>query len=212
MNKPKIILVGGGGHCKACIDVIESENKFEIAGIIDLPEKLGTKILGYKIIGNDDDLPKLAQKDYNFLITVGHLGNANLRKKLFNIIKSNGGKLPVIKSPFSHISRHSKIEEGTIIMHNVIVNAAAKIGENCIINNKSLIEHDVVVKKNCHISTNAVLNGECMVEEDCLIGSSSVLKQTINICKNTIIGAGSVVTKNITESGTYVGIPAKKIK
>ena len=31
----KIILIGGGGHCKSVIDIIEQDNKFKIAGIID---------------------------------------------------------------------------------------------------------------------------------------------------------------------------------
>ena len=52
--KPEIILIGGNGHCKACINVVEQENKYQIAGIIDVPEKLGQKILGYKVIGNDE--------------------------------------------------------------------------------------------------------------------------------------------------------------
>ena len=212
MTKNKIILIGGGGHCKACIDVIEQENKFEIAGILDLPEKLGESILGYKIIGNDNDIVKYAQEGYNFLITIGHLGNPQLRIELFDKIKKNGGKLPVIISSNAYVSKHSKIEEGSIIMHNTIVNANSNIGKNCIINNKALIEHDTVVKNNVHISTNATINGECKIEENCFVGSSSVLNHTVKITSNTIIGAGAVVTKDITENGIYVGSPAKKIK
>jgi hypothetical protein len=53
---------------------------------------------------------------------------------------------------------------------------------------------------------------EYRVKENNLIGSGSVLKHSIKIKSNTIIGAGAVVTKNITESGIYVGSPAKKIK
>ena len=40
MKKPEIILVGGGGHCKSCIDVIEAESRFTIKGIIDQDGKL----------------------------------------------------------------------------------------------------------------------------------------------------------------------------
>lgn len=39
MSKEKIILIGVGGHCKSVIDVIEAENKFDIAGIIDVKKK-----------------------------------------------------------------------------------------------------------------------------------------------------------------------------
>ena len=51
----EIILIGGGGHCKSVIDVIEQQKKFKIAGIVDKPKLFGSKILGYSVIGNDFD-------------------------------------------------------------------------------------------------------------------------------------------------------------
>ena len=56
----QIILIGGGGHCKSVIDVIEQEDKFKIAGIIDKSELLDSNILGYPVIGNDLDLETFA--------------------------------------------------------------------------------------------------------------------------------------------------------
>ena len=69
MNK-NIILVGGGGHCKSCIDIVETESKYEIKGIIDVPEKLGQDILSYKIIGNDEDIPHLTKSGVYFLLKI----------------------------------------------------------------------------------------------------------------------------------------------
>ena len=212
MNKQKIILVGGGGHCKACIDVIEAENKFQIEGILDLPNKLGEQVLDYKIIGNDNDIAKYAKKGFSFLLTVGHIGDEKLRQKLFDEIKKEKGELPSIISSNAYVSTYSEIETGTIIMHQAIVNANSKIGENCIINNKALVEHDCNIGNNSHISTNAVVNGTCNIGNNCFIGSSSVIKNNTNICDKVIIGAGSVVTKDIIEAGVYVGSPAKRIK
>ena len=212
MDKPKIILIGGGGHCKSCIDVIEQENKFEIEGIIDLPSKLGQNILGYKVIANDDDITKFAEENKNFLITIGHLGETSLRDKIFNLIKNNGGNLPVIISPFAIVSKHSDISEGTIIMHQAIVNSGAIIKENCIINSKALIEHDAIIEDNTHISTSTIINGDCKVGKNCLVGSASVIKHSVSISNDVVIGAGAVVTTDIIESGVYVGCPAKKIK
>jgi sugar O-acyltransferase (sialic acid O-acetyltransferase NeuD family) len=212
MKNSEIILIGGGGHCKSCIDVIETENKFQIIGIIDVPEKLGQKILGYKIIGSDDNILDFAKQGYNFLITVGHLGNSNLRIKLYDTVIENGGLLPIIISPFAHVSRHSNILQGSIIMHFALIHADAQIGENCIINNKALIEHDVVIENNTHIATSALINGNCFIGNNCLVGSGAVLKQASKVCQNTIIGAGAVITNDIIESGVYVGSPAKKIK
>jgi len=210
MNKPEIILVGGGGHCKSCIDVIEASGQYNIKGIIDLPGEFGKSILGYTVIGNDGDLPKLAKDGYNFLITLGHMGNPKRRQELFDIIKTNKGCLPVIKSPLAHISKYTKIGDGTIIMHNCIVNADTKIGENCILNNKALIEHDVTIGSNCHISTDANINGNCTIGENVFIGSGATLKNGIFIVDNSVIGLGSVVVKSIETLGVYVGNPAKE--
>lgn len=208
---PEIILIGGGGHCKSVIDVIECENKFKIAGILDIPEKKGTKVFGYSIIATDDEIETLVKKYTYFFITLGQLKNPKLRIKIYTKIKQFGGILPVIISPRAYVSKYSKIDEGTIIMHDAIVNANSYIGKNCIINTKSLIEHDTQIDDFCHISTNATINGNCKVEQECMIGSKSVLKQGVKITSETIIGSGAVVTKNITQAGIYVGTPAKKM-
>ncbi len=211
MNK-NIILVGGGGHCKSCIDIIETESKYKIKGIIDIPEKLGQDILSYKIIGIDEDIPNLTKSGVCFLITVGHIKNSKLRIKLFNLIKENRGDLPVIMSSLAYVSKYSIIGEGTIIMHQAVVNVLSNIGKNCIINNQALIEHDVKVGNNNHISTNANINGDCIIGNNCFIGSGATIKNGISITDNCIIGAGTVVIKNIEESGVYVGCPAIKIR
>ena len=212
MNKKQILLIGGGGHCKSCIEVIESANEFDIAGIIDLKCKIGDKILGYSFIACDDDLLKLKDKyDYAF-ITVGHIKTANLRKRLFNMVKDIGFKIPVIISSTAYVSKYSKIGQGTVIMHKAMVNADVVIGENNIINTKALIEHDVIIADNSHISTNAILNGSVKVGSHCFVGSSTVLVNGISINDNITVGMKSLVRKSLIEEGTYVGNPLRKIK
>jgi sugar O-acyltransferase (sialic acid O-acetyltransferase NeuD family) len=212
MSKIKLILIGGGGHCKSCIDVIESEGKYSIMGVLDLPNELGNKVLNYRVIGNDNDIDKYAEYGYSFLITLGHMGNSKRRKELFKLVNKVGGELPVIISSKAYVSKYANIGRGTIIMHNAIVNTEAIIGDNCIINSKALIEHDAMIGNDCHISTNAIINGNCKVGDDCFIGSNASLKNGIEIEKGSFIGIGSVVTKTVVEKGLYFGNPAKKIK
>ena len=107
--KKKIILIGGGGHCKSCIDVIEGENKFEIAGIIDGKEKLQLKVLGYEVIGCDEDLPRIVEKYKNFLITIGQIKNVNIRIDKFELLKKLEAYLPIIISPSAYVSKNSFI-------------------------------------------------------------------------------------------------------
>jgi len=207
MAEEPLVLVGGGGHCKSVIDVIESCNDFAIHGIID-PHKHG-EILGYPIIGSDDDLKAIIKDVKSFLITLGQTKSADKRKKLFNWIKELGGHFPVIKSASARISRFSSIGEGTVVMHNVLINAGAKIGVNCILNSGAIIEHDCQVSDNCHISTQAVLNGEVLIGEEVFVGSNAVVSHSVSIGSCSTIGAGSVVVESFSEASLIVGNPAR---
>lgn len=189
--KPKLILVGGGGHCAACIDVIERENKFIIAGIVD-KDVTGGMLLGYPILGSDEDLKKLrASYDYA-LITIGQIKSPSVRIRLFGLAKSLGFTLPTITSPRAYVSEHALLGEGTIIMHDALINSRANIGCNCIINTKALIEHDVVVEDNCHVSTGAIINGGAIVRKGTFVGSNAVTKESVETKENDFIKAGSL--------------------
>lgn len=191
--KEGIILVGGGGHCRSAIDVIEAAEKFKIFGIIDLKEKVGETIFGYKITGTDEDLKEIYNECKMVNITIGHIKSAELRIKMYDLLKHIGYVFPVIISPLAYVSKYATIGEGTIIMHHAVVNAGAKIGKNCIINSKALIEHDAVIGDYCHISTAAVINGGVVVKDASFIGSNAVTKQYITIEENSFIKAGSVI-------------------
>ena len=191
MMKEEILLIGGGGHCKSVIDVIEQENKYKIVGIIDKKELIGQEVLGYKIIASDDDLPNLFQKYKNAHITVGQIKSNAVRVKLYAVLKEIGYTLPTIISPLAYVSKHAVIKGGSIVMHKALINANAKVGKNCIINSKALIEHDVVVEDNCHISTAAVVNGGVTVKENSFVGSNATTKEYIEV--DRFVKAGSVV-------------------
>ncbi|MCX2743392.1 NeuD/PglB/VioB family sugar acetyltransferase [Mangrovivirga sp. M17] len=207
----KIVLIGGGGHCRSVIDVIESQGKYEIAEILDVEEKLGNQILDYKISAKDTDIPDLARKYDNFLITIGQIHSAKIRIKFYKELKRFGANLPVIISPIAHVSKHATVGEGSVIMHGAIVNAAAKIGINNIINTNSVVEHDAFTGSHCHISTGAFLNGEAILGDGSFLGSGARTAQCVEIIKDTVVGASSYVHKNITESGVYIGAPVKKV-
>jgi len=195
MIKPEILLIGGGGHCKSVIDVIELEDKYTIAGIIDKKEFIGQEVLNYKIIGCDNDLEQLFKTYKYAVVTVGQIKSNNLRVKLFNTLKNIGFNLPTIISPLAYVSKHSIVKEGTVVLHHALINADAKIGKNCIINSKALIEHDVVIEDNCHISTGAILNGGVVIKENTFFGSNSMAREYIEIKAKSIIGGGTTLLK-----------------
>lgn len=200
--KEKIILIGGGGHAKACIDVIESSGQYDIAGIVDTINSDRT-VLGYPILGDDGNLKELIAKYRNVCVSIGQIKSSNIREKIFLLSKSYGAIFPVIVSPLAHVSRHSEIGEGTIIMHGAIVQSDTRVGKNCILNDKSLVEHDCLVGDHTHISTSAVVNGGVCIGNHCFIGSNSIIFQGLRIAERSIVGAGAII-KNDTEKGTLV--------
>ena len=206
----KIILIGAGGHCSACIDVIEVTNDFEIVGIIDVEEKIGQYVLGYPIIGQDKDLVKFARKDVWFLITLGHTGNSTLTKKIFTLLENVNANIATVISKSAVVSKYSKIGRGTIIMNHVNIGPNTKIGYNCIINTNANIDHGTIIGNHNHISTHATINGSCVLEDEVFIGSNTTIFQGITIIKTVIVGAGSVVSKSLTEIGIYYGNPLVK--
>ena len=191
-----LILVGGGGHCHSCIDVIEAAGIYQIAGVVQ-PEISSDLVLGYPIVGNDNDLPRLLENSESALVTVGQVKNPAIRIRLFNFLKELGAELAVVVSPNAHFSRHSVMGEGSIVMHGAIVNANVQIGRNCIVNSQALVEHDVVINDHCHISTGALINGNVTIGRGSFVGSGAVIKEGVKVGENAVIGAGQDVLQDV---------------
>ena len=195
--KKEIYLIGGGGHCKSCIDVIEQVQLYKIKGIIDVEHNRGKEILPkYLIIGTDNDIDNIAKSNPYFFLTIGHMKDCSARRNLFFSLSKKKLRFPVIISPLAFVSKYATIDEGTIVMHNAVVNAGAKVGKNCIINTGAIVEHDVEIGNFCHISTGAIINGGTKIAENTFIGSNSVCKENIFIEKEKFIHCHSRIISN----------------
>jgi sugar O-acyltransferase (sialic acid O-acetyltransferase NeuD family) len=190
--KKNIVLVGGGGHCISVIDIIENANEYNILGILD-SNVSENNILGYKVLGGDNLIPKLVNENTYFLITVGQIKSFSIRKNIAKNLTENNAKLATVISCLAYVSKHAQIEEGTIIMNHAVVNAKSKIGKNCIINTKANIEHGVSIGEFCHISTCAVVNGESVIGNGTFIGSNATISNNILIKDDSIISAGKFI-------------------
>ena len=113
--------------------------------------------------------------------------------KISNDLKKLDFNIPFIVSPLAYVSKYASISQGTIVMHNALVNAGASVGENCTINTNAVIEHDAIIGDHCHISTGAIINGGVFVSDECFIGSLATTKQSVKIPEKSFIKAGSVV-------------------
>ncbi len=203
MSKTPLLLLGAGGHARACIDVIEQDGRFEVAGMTGLPQEVGTTVLGYPVVGTDHDLPALLRKHKYAIVAVGQIKSADLRMALFSKLVQSGCNLPAIVSPRAHVSRHAALGAGSIVMHGAIVNAGATVGRNCIVNSIALIEHDTVIEDHCHIATAAAVNSGVRVGAETFVGSNACVRQGTRIGKNCVIGMGQRVLADCA-AGTWM--------
>lgn len=194
-EREPLVLIGGGGHCKACIDVIEATGKWSILGILDLAERVGEAVLGYRIIGTDDRIRQLAADGTRFLVSIGQIRAVEPRRRAFELVKSANGKFATIVSPLAYVSPTAVVGAGTIVMHRALVNSSAVIGDNVIINTLALIEHDAMVGSHSHISTAAIVNGGATIGSGCFVGSNAAIVQGATVPDEAFVPAGILYRK-----------------
>jgi len=210
-RKEKIILVGGGGHCKVVIDALRKASKFEVIGIVDANPNLKA-VSEVKVVGDDDILEKIFKsKCKNAFISVGSTGNPSVRVKLASKLKAIGFRLPAVIHPRSVIAKNALIGEGVFVAAAAVIGPDAKIGDNVIINTNSSVDHDCVISGFVHIAPGVTLSGGVKVGARTHIGTGSSIIEQVNIGADVVIGAGSVVVCDLPEGCKAYGTPCKEV-
>ncbi|MBS6457212.1 MAG: acetyltransferase [Firmicutes bacterium] len=206
----KLLLVGGGGHCRSVLDCVLRSGQYSAVGIVERAGTPKNDVLGVPVVGTDEDLPQLYAQGWDCAaVTLGSVGAPTHRRRLYELLKKLGFVLPVIADPSAVVSPFAKIAEGTFIAKEAVINAGAAIGACTIINTAAVVEHDCQVGAFCHISPGAALCGGVCVEEDSHVGAASVVIQGIHIGRNAIVGAGTAVIRDVPEQCTVVGVPGR---
>ena len=200
-----VVLLGGGGHCRSVIDVIEQTGIYSILGVLEKEGVSCSNLLGYPLLGSDQDLPAFIEQNCAVVITIGQIKTSAPRERLYRYAKEAGAEMLTVVSPRAYLSRHARIAAGTTLMHEAIVNCSAEIGENCIINTKALVEHDAKIGNHTHIATGAFVNGGAQIGQRCFIGSGAVIHNDIDIGDGCLIGAGTTVRTNLPDGTVLRG-------
>lgn len=204
----QVVIIGAGGHAKVIADIIKKSGDI-IYGFLDDNKAIGEKVIEeYKILGKIDECMHFQEMNKQLYFVIA-IGNNYIRKSIYEEYRLN---YYTAIHPTAVIGMQVNIEQGTVVMANACINSNATIGKNCIINTGAIVEHDNIIEDYVHISPNDTLCGTVKVGAFTHIGAGTVIKNNISITSDCIIGAGATVVKDIEEKGTYVGIPAKKIK
>lgn len=209
-KKQKAVVYGAGGHAGIIVEIISSQKKYNIIGLID-KKKRKKKILGLPVIGTDSDLKKIIKKTNKIFLGLADIKNLNKNFLIFKKLKKIGFKIISVVDNSSIISKSSVYGEGLKVFPGAIVNANCKIGKNVLLNTGCIVEHDCIIEDNVQIGPGAFIGGNVQIKKNSFIGLGSKVNNNITIGKNCIVGSGSVVIKNIPSGQKFAGIPARKI-
>lgn len=201
IKKKNVIIIGAGGHGRVVADIVR-KNGDNVFGFLDDSENASDNL---NIIGKVNECTAFSDK--YFIVAIG---NNEIRKKIAE--KHPNIDYYTAIHPSAVISENVKIGKGTCVMAGAVINNGAKIGEHCIINTNSTVEHDDVLEDFVHVSPGAVLCGTVKIGKNTWVGARAVVKNNVSVEAGVVIGAGAAVVKNITKSGTYIGVPAYEMK
>jgi UDP-perosamine 4-acetyltransferase len=202
----RVVLVGGGGHCKSVLDALMRAG-VTVAGTLD-NDPSRADVLGVAVLGTDAALPDLIAKGHPILITVGSVRDNITRDRLFAEITAMGADRPALIAQSAIVSPAARIGAGCVIMERAVVNVGAVVGDNCIVNTGAIVEHDARVGRSVHIAPGAILGGGVRVGDLAFIGSGATLIQGIAVGDRAVVGAGAVVIRDIPPGAFAVGNPA----
>ncbi len=201
----ELLIIGAGGHGTVLADIARLNGYTQIQFLDDADVR---RTDGYPVVGRAADFVQyLASTD--FVVAVG---NNDIRAAISQTLTENGAKLATLVHPQAVIGENVTVGEGTVIMAGAVVNPGARIGKGVILNTCCSVDHDCVIRDYAHISVGAHLCGTVSVGRGTFVGAGATVINQVTICAEATVGAGAVVVKNIEVVGTYIGVPARKIK
>lgn len=202
----KLIIVGAGGHGTVVADIALQLGIYEDIAFLDDCAKISQ--LGLDVVGKIADVDKFTA-DYDVFVA---LGNAQMRQDITEELIKKGASVPILIHPCAVISNSSVLDVGSVVMAGAIVNPCVKIGKGAIVNTCSSIDHGSCIGNYCHVSVGARIAGNVEIGDRVFFGAGAVSINNKKIASDVIVGAGAVVVNDLIEKGTYVGVPAIKIK
>lgn len=203
--KKQVVIIGASGHGKVIADIALCSGD-QVLGFLDDNSQQPDRICGIPYLGPVSRYAEFS--DAEFFVAIG---NAAIRQRIVQTLENVRWYTAIHPSAVVS-SLGVTVGEGTVIAANAVVNPDASVGRHCIINTGAVVEHDNVLADFVHLSVGAKLGGTVSVGERTWIGIGAAVRNNLTVCKDAVIGAGAAVVKDIVEPGTYVGVPARKIK
>ncbi|ALJ04603.1 hypothetical protein APS56_05370 [Pseudalgibacter alginicilyticus] len=208
-----IVLIGGGNQAHYVIDIIEKQNKYNIVGIIDSIQDIGSYRFGYIVIGRQENISELIEKYnlYGGVISIGdNWSRYFVREQITKLVPDF--KFVNAIHPSVIIGNNVEIGCGVVAMAGCIFNPKSKIGDFTFFATGAQVEHDCVISAFASISAGSLTGGYVFLGKYSAITLGVTVFDRLSIGENSVIGAGSLVIRDIPDNVLAYGNPCKIIR
>jgi sugar O-acyltransferase (sialic acid O-acetyltransferase NeuD family) len=197
-----MIIFGGGGHGKACLDLVRSLKTYRVVGFVDDGIPVGKEIMGTPVLGGGQILAEIYSQGIRLAVNaVGGIGNVAVRIKVFGALAEIGFVCPAIVHPTAFIEASASLSPGVQVFPHAYVGSEARVGFGSIVNTGAIISHDCELDEVVNISPGAILAGEVQVGPRGLIGMGVTVNLQVKIGDGARIGNGATVKSDVPENG-----------
>lgn len=197
-----VLILGFGGHARSVADVALSLGVKELL-FIDSNARPNESFGAFPVLTEwTVELPD----GWSAMPAAGD--NASRHAQIEQISK-RGWPLATLIAPTATIGFGANIGAGTLVAHHAHVGPMATVGSGCIINTGAIIEHECTVGEYTHVSVNATVAGRCRIGSRCFLGANATVIDGVSVSDSVTLGAAACAHRDLVESGTYVGVPAR---
>lgn len=212
MMRPRLAVVGAGGHARVILDVFRRGQVLDVVGLLDrtLPE--GERF-GYRVLGTPEEIERIAGAFGITAIFVA-IGDNWRRAQVTEGIAAGTAELdfPSAIHPSAVVGDDVQVGAGTSLLAGSVLGPGSRIGRGTVINTNASVDHDCSLGEYSSISPGATLAGGVEVGPYVVVGPGACVIEQVRIGEHTVVGAGAVVTRDLPSNVVAYGNPAKVVR
>ncbi|SEA44383.1 NeuD/PglB/VioB family sugar acetyltransferase [Alkalimonas amylolytica] len=194
-----LIVLGAGGHARSVLALLNSLQR-PVHAVLDPAAQPGETIMGVPV------LAELALTAPCVLAVGDNQRRAVLFKQHQQWVLADA-----LIHPSALLDATATLGKASQVLALAYIGPMARLGLNCLVNTRAVMEHESCLGDHSHLSVGAVLLGRAQVGAYCFIGAGAVIKDGVSLCDGVVVGANAFVNVDITEPGTYVGTPIRRL-
>lgn len=200
-----LLLFGAGGHARVVADAA--------LGTGDWPMLMGSdrdpdRCTGQLLPG----IQLLPLTDERLQGVAVHVAIGDNRARQRESTALGMSRLASVTHRDASVAATAVIGLGSFVAARAVVAPGASLGIGVIVNHGAVVDHDVRVGDFTHIAPGAVLGGGVKLGRRVLVGAGAVVLPGLAVADDAVIAAGCVVHQSLYETGTYAGVPVRRLK